>query len=144
MIRNKNLFYLLSFTWGLPVTLVGCIVAVFLLLTGHKPQKYGYCWYFEVGNKWGGVNFGPIVLTSQNPSNHTKAHEHGHGIQNCFYGPFMILIGILSASRYWYRELKYHRKGLKPPTAYDSMWYESQATKIGTEFIDWYKTIQND
>lgn len=135
IIHNKYLFYLLSFIWGLPMTLVGCIVAAFLLMIGKKPNRIGYCYHFIVGEKWGGVSFGPVMVTSANPSERTKAHEHGHALQNCKYGPFMIIISIMSATRYWYRTLKYHRKGLNPPTAYDDVWYEGNATKIGTEFI---------
>ena len=135
MIKSKHLFYLLSFTWGIPMTLVGCIVAAFLLATGHKPNKFGYCWHFIVGKRWGGVSFGPVMVTSAKPSERTKMHEHGHALQSCRYGPFMIVISIMSATRYWYRELKYHRHGLNPPTEYDDAWYEGEATRIGTEFI---------
>jgi hypothetical protein len=72
MIRSKSLFYFLSFTWGLPMTLIGYIVATVLRAIGYKPKKWGYCYYFEIGKYWGGVNFGPIFLTSKNSSTHTK------------------------------------------------------------------------
>lgn len=138
IIRNKILFYLLSFTWGLPMTLIGCLAAVVLLATRHKPQKWGYCYQFEFGRSWGGVNLGPIIITDQNPTKHTKNHEAGHSQQNCIFGPFMIVISLMSFCRYWYRELKYYKKGLVPPTAYDDVWYEGQASTVGTKFIDWY------
>ena len=143
MIRNKFLFYLLSFTWGLPMTLVGCIAAAALLMTGHKPQKWGYCWCFEVGKSWGGVNLGPIIITSKNPSDYTKAHEHGHSLQNCQFGPFMIVISVLSMTRYWYRRIRVII-GKPDTTGYYSVWYEAQASTLGMEFIDWYNTKQND
>ena len=139
MIRNKSSFYTLSFTWGIVMTFIGCLAAIGLLVTGHKPQKWGYCWCFETGKGWGGVNLGPIIITSKNPSRHTKAHEHGHALQNCKFGPFMIIVSLMSVCRYWYRELKYYKKGLTPPTAYDDAWYEGEASKIGTEFMDWYE-----
>lgn len=138
MIRNKFLFYSLSFTWGIVMSLVGCLAAIGLLVTGHKPQKYGYCWHFEFGAGWGGVNLGPVIITSKNPSRHTKSHEHGHAHQNCVYGPLMIIISLMSFGRYWYRELKYHKRGLTPLTEYDDAWYEAEASKIGTEFMDWH------
>lgn len=146
MIRSKFLFYLLSFTWGLPMTLIGCVVSLIMLATGHKPRKWGYCYYFEVGTGWGGVNFGPIFLTSKNVSNSTKSHEHGHGIQNCYFGPFMLVIGLLSVSRYWYREwlVSSGRKEYYELPDYDAAWYEGDATKRGTEFIDWYNTQRNN
>lgn len=144
MVKNKSLFYLLSFTWGLPMTIVGCIVAAVLLASGKKPKKWGYCHYFEVGEGWGGVSLGMVFLTSKNPSVHTRNHELGHSHQNCIYGPFMIIISLMSAGRYWYRQLKYYRYGLTPATEYDSAWYEGDASKTGTEFMKWYETIQND
>jgi len=139
IIKDKKKFYALSFTWGIITTLIGCIVALAMLITGHKPKKWGHCWYFEVGEGWGGLELGIFFLTSKNPSTHTKNHEHGHAFQNCAYGPGMIVISIMSACRYWYRELKYHRKGINPPTAYDDAWYEGAATKLGTEFMETLK-----
>ena len=134
---SKLKFYILSFTWGLPMTLIGCIVSLVLLIAGKKPKKYGYSWYFEVGHNWGGLELGVCFLTSKNPSTHIKNHEVGHSIQNCYWGflmPFVICIP--SAIRYWYREFKYNRKGLTPPTKYDDVWFEGDATKRGTEFIE--------
>ena len=129
---NKLTFYLLSFTWGLPMTLIGGIVGVALMIVGKRPERWGACWHFKVGKSWGGANLGLIFLTDNTPSKHTKNHEHGHAIQNCYFGFFMpFIVCIPSAVRYWYRELKYYRKGLIPPTEYDSVWFEGDATKLG-------------
>ena len=133
---NKKTFYTISFTWGILMTLAGCATAVALLVIGHRPKKWGYCWHFELGGSWGGLSLGPVFLTSKNPSNHTKNHEHGHSLQNCRYGPYMVIISLISICRYWYREFKYNRNGLTPPTKYDSAWYEGEASKLGTEFIE--------
>ena len=144
MIRNKYLFYILSFTWGIAMSIIGCMAAVGLIIIGCKPKMFGYCWHFEFGDCWGGLSLGPVIITSKNSSQQTKEHEHGHSLQSCKLGPFMIIISLMSVCRYWYRELKYHRNGLTPPTEYDDAWYEGNASKIGTDFINWYKTIQND
>ena len=144
MIRNKFLFYLLSFTWGLPMTLIGCIVALVLLIAGYKPKKWGYCYYFEIGENWGGVELGMFFLTDKNPLDYTKTHEHGHAIQNCWFGPLMpFIVCIPSATRYWYREI---RKKIGKPctTAYIDIWFEKQADQLGEQFITWYNTQQND
>lgn len=143
MIKNKFLFYFLSFTWGLPMTLIGCVAAVVLLVAGHKPHQYGYCCCFEVGNGWGGLSLGPIIIVSKSHSDHTKAHEHGHSIQSCWLGFLMpFIVGIPSVIRYWYREwLAYHNweKYSKLPE-YDAVWYEGSASSLGHRFIDWYNT----
>lgn len=63
------------------------------------------------------------------PLNSFMGHEAGHGLQNIIFGPFqIILVSIPSAIRFWYRELKYYRKGKTPPTDYDSVWFEGMAT----------------
>ena len=105
---SKFKFYLLSFTWGLPMTLIGCLVALVLLITGHKPKKWGYCYYFEVGECWGGSEFGAFFICDKNSGEYIKNHEFGHGLQNCYWGflmPFVVCIP--SAYRYWLRNFKY-------------------------------------
>lgn len=139
MIRNKFWFYFLSFTWGLTTTLIGCIVAVVMIITDHEPQKWGYCYYFEVGKGWGGLNLGPFFLVGENASEHTKSHECGHAIQNCWFGPFMILIvSIPSVIRYWYRKIR-NMIGYPCHTKYDDVWFEKSASNLGSNL-----TIQND
>ena len=99
---KKFFYWFLSLTWGLPMTLIGLLVALALLITGHKPHKFGYTFYFKVGKSWGGLGLGAIFLTDSTPSEHTLCHEHGHGFQNCVLGIFYpFIIGIPSAVRYW-------------------------------------------
>lgn len=104
---KKALFYVLSFTWGLPMTLIGLVVSLVLLIAGYKPKKHGWCYYFEVGVGWGGLELGVIFLTSETTSKRTRNHEHGHALQNCIWGPlFPFVVSIPSAIRYWLRECK--------------------------------------
>ena len=97
-------FYLRSFTWGLPVTLGGAIVAAGMLATGHKPEKYGNCIRFTAGKKWGGSSMGIFMITCENASRQLKEHEYGHSLQNCCYGPLMPVINLQSSARYLYRK----------------------------------------
>lgn len=134
--KNKYLYYILSWTWGLPMTLIGSIIALVLMMCGHKPKKYGYCYYFEVCEKWGGLELGMFFLVNRNPIEHTKAHEHGHSFQNCIWGPLMpIVISIPSAIRYWYRFIR-TKIGKPCTTKYDDIWFERQASEWGTKFIN--------
>ena len=136
---SKKLFWLLSLAWGLPMTLVGGVVYVALRITRHKPKRVGYATCFETGNGWGGFSAGPVIVTCKNPGMSLLSHEHGHSINNCQLGPFMVVGSIASMIRYWYRELRYHRQGLIPPTAYDDFWFEALATRTGKEFFNTYK-----
>ena len=139
--KSKFLFYLLSFTWGLPMTLIGCITAIFLLIAGYKPKKWGCCYYFEVGEHWGGLNLGVVFITDKTSSVQTMNHEHGHGIQNCYFGFLMpFIVCIPSVIRYWYREylVRGGKRTYSELPDYDTIWFEGSATNLGTEFIDWY------
>lgn len=132
------LFWILSLTWGLPMTLLGAVIALALIAKGYKPKRFHYFIYFEVGEGWGGFNAGAFFLTSKNPSVHTKQHEAGHGLQNIVFGWFMpFVVSIPSAIRYWYREylvgIKGYEYGMLPD--YDSIWFEGQATRLGEKYF---------
>jgi len=129
-------FYLRSFTWGLPVNIAGAIAALCLLTTGHKPERFGNCVNFSVGTNWGGGSMGIFMITCRNASRQLKEHEHGHSIQNCFYGPFMPLINLRSSSRYLYRacvQCLMRHQALSP---YDSVWFEREASELGTQYMN--------
>lgn len=133
---TKKQFYIQNLTWGLPLNIVGFIVALVLLCTGAKPKRHGGCIYFAVGKNWGGVNLGLVFLIDGRERERSKNHEFGHAIQNAKYGlltPF--IVSIPSAIRYWYREIVYHRQGKEPPTDYYSIWFEDEANKLGDEYM---------
>ena len=101
------LFYLLSFTWGIIMTLFGIIVALGCLIIGKEPKHFHIFTRFEIGRNWGGFEAGPFFFTDDRPSLFTKQHEAGHGIQNVILGPLMpFVVSIPSATRYWLRECK--------------------------------------
>lgn len=131
-------FYILSFTWGLPMSLLGSIIAFCLLVTGHKPKLFHYFVYFEVGCGWGGFECGCFFFVNKNATLHLKQHEAGHGLQNIMFGVFMpFIVTIPSAIRYWYREVVYkiNRKKYFTLPEYDSIWFEGQATKLGKKYF---------
>lgn len=133
---SKRAFYILSWTWGLPMTLIGAVVTLVLKISGKEVKRWGYCYYVEVGKHWGGLELGMFFLTNRNPSAHTKNHEHGHAIQNCIWGVLMpFVISIPSAIRYWYRKIK-HKIGYKITTEYDDIWFEGQATELGKYYVE--------
>lgn len=131
-------FYVLSWTWGAIMSLIGAVAVFALWISGRAKvgvfHRRIYAQMYK-GN-WGGVSLGCFFICSHNSSDTLKAHECGHMIQNAILGPFMpFVVGIPSMIRYWYRELKYNRKGKVPPTSYDAIWFEGQATRIGVNYI---------
>jgi len=136
---KKFIFYFLSVTWGCIMTVIGGFATLGLLIAGHKPEKYGWCWHFKVGENWGGVSLGLVFITDNAPSKNTKMHEHGHSIQNCIFGPLMpFVVGIPSVVRYWYREylVKSGKKKYSELTPYDSVWFEGDASTRGKKFME--------
>lgn len=107
------LFYVLSFTWALPTTLLGGVAALFLFIIGKKPEKWGPCFTFRITNGYG-LEMGLFFLSPKDyKSVHINCHEVGHQLQACFIlGPFQLfVVGIPSAIRYWLREMHgYKRK----------------------------------
>ena len=138
MIRNKFLFYFLSITWGCIMTVIGTIVALALIIANHKPKKWGYCWYFEVGKgNWGGMELGPFFLCNKNPSERIKNHESGHAHQNCILGPLMpFLVCIPSAIRYWLRKFPNGKpKSIFTALVYDALILLGGALMIISGFV---------
>lgn len=131
--NNKTLYYILNLTWGLPMNILGGLVALALLSIGKRPKKHCGCLYFEIGKGWGGLSLGLIFLCGKNASKHTKNHEFGHSIQNAIFGWAMVGITLCSMTRYWYRRVRQWMK-LGNKTAYDDIWFEGQATSLGNKY----------
>ncbi len=137
----KPLYFFLSLTWGIITTLAGFFTALVMLATGHKPRRWGYAWYFEVGKNWGGASLGPVFIKDRtNDSAHLKNHEFGHSIQNCYFGPLMpFIVGLPSSTRYRLRRFKEKVLKKSPKTPYDAVWFESQASRLGDDFMKWHE-----
>lgn len=135
------LFWLISFTWGLPLTLIGTFGAFYMLITGHKPHRYGYFIYFVTNTTGSGFEGGPFFFISYDcrQDEHLKAHEVGHGsIQNWVFGPLTVFIcTIPGIIRFWYRiwVVDSGRKKFSELPPYDSIWFENTATKWGEAFV---------
>ena len=100
-------YWLVSLTWGSIMTLLGAVIALGMLLTGHRPRRLGPNVYFEVGRGWGGMEYGAFFFVERNAARETILHEAGHGIQNLLLGPLMpFVVCIPSALRYWMRNCK--------------------------------------
>lgn len=71
------MFWLLSLTWGALMTLCGGVVALALLVTGHKPKRFHYLIYFEesgaVGADLNSARFSSSTKTRLYISCNTKA-----------------------------------------------------------------------
>ena len=134
--KQKFIYYLLSFTWGLPMNIVGCICALIFIIMGKRPKKHGWNYYFEFDVDFG-LELGIFFISPVNGSTSLKNHEFGHSIQNIWLGIFTpLVVSIPSAVRFWIREYqqKFHpEKKLEP---YDLIWFEATATSSGYHFME--------
>ena len=137
LILKRILFYIISFTWGGIMTAIGLVVLLVTLPFGKFGIYHGRI-YKRIGKNWGGVELGCFFLCDNSADEYILAHESGHGLQNCLWGPLMpFVICIPSAIRYWYREFIWHfnkEKFNKLPD-YDAIWFEGQATKWGKKYV---------
>lgn len=132
-ILNKQPHELLKLqkTNGRPLSFVGDVVYLILCLLGYQQKTfYDICPYFEIGKGWGGLSLGWFFICCENSSESLKCHEVGHLIQAAANNGFiMFILCVCSAIRYWYREI------FNVTTPYDSWWFESQATRLGTLYV---------
>ena len=132
MVFTKGkLFWLLSLTWGLPLTLLGftflLINVLTLSITSVKIVEGRLV--FRSRLMFGGICLGGFIFVSKNAKTSTIYHEIGHSVQNIMWGVlFLPVIGIPSFVRaaLWNKLLS-KRKGAN----YYYIWFERQATNIG-------------
>lgn len=130
---NKTLFYILNFTWGIIMNIIGAVVAAIVTSFGAKPEKHAGSVLIKVGHNWGGLSLGIFCFVCHEAGKRTLNHEFGHSIQNALYGPlFPFIVAIPSAIRYWTFTIN-DLKGIQNEGNYDDAWFEGQATSWGTE-----------
>ena len=137
LILKRILFYIISFTWGGIMTAIGLVVLLVTLPFGKFGIYHGRI-YKRIGKNWGGVELGCFFLCDNSADEYILAHESGHGLQNCLWGPLMpFVICIPSAIRYWYREFiwRFNKEKFNKLPDYDAIWFEGQATKWGKKYV---------
>lgn len=135
---NKKLYYILNCTWGIIMTLIGAITALVLLALGYRPTRHGGCFCFEVGEYWGAISLGLVIVCGKNEGEETKNHEFGHTIQNARWGIlFPFVIGLPSLIRCTYYNYMYGHdiEKYKALPDYYSIWFEGEASALGEKYI---------
>lgn len=146
-----TLFWIVQVTWGLLDNILGLFLFIALIARygfaklfkhkkadHYKPQRFHQMIYFKVGGPaWGGFNCGFVAVTDTTPTNKLLRHEHGHFIQNFYFGPFMPFIQLASAIRYGYRKYlsKHNPKKYAMLPGYYDIWFEKQASELGDKYF---------
>lgn len=143
--REKNaknavldfLFYLVQWTWGLPVNIAGGIA--FLICTKVKKrrwQRFGYSYIVYLPWKSGGLSLGLFIfMKDQHKSKkwtyNTRIHEYGHTWQCLLLGPLYYVI-IALPSMIWCNCFEGYRK--KNNISYYKLYCEAWANAWGQKF----------
>lgn len=129
----KYLFYILNFTWGIIMNIIGAIGAAYFSATGVKPIRHAGNIVYKFGHRWGGISLGIFTFMNLEAGEYTLNHEFGHSIQNAIFGPlFPFIVGIPSLIR-CQKFNNNTRKGIPNEEDYDAIWFEGSATYWGTE-----------
>ncbi|MBO5712211.1 MAG: hypothetical protein J6R47_05165 [Acholeplasmatales bacterium] len=82
-IMSKKSYYILSWTWGLPMTLIGLIgisaILLYSLITKkqYRLKRHGWSFYLNIGKNWGGMELGMFFLTDTRDSVSTNGMNVG-------------------------------------------------------------------
>ena len=138
--RNKFLYYLLNYTWGLVYTIMGYLLMLLLIPFGKIKRSFYSNLCFEFYGwfplKGFGFSLGTVFFTTKDPAGYLVIHEFGHTIQNAIFGPLtLFVVTIPSMLRFWYRRIyeRVTKSFYKPP--YESIWFEGTASELGYIFI---------
>lgn len=134
--RSFLLFLLLSLTWGAPMSLAGALISLILLIAGKRPSRLGHCVCFELdGINWG-LNLGLFMIIPKGERRGTGSHEHGHAVQNIYFGFFMpAVVALPSSLRFRVRDRR-AKKGRAQKGGYDDIWFERSASMSGAAFFE--------
>ena len=131
------IFYLIQWTWALPVNIVGAIA--FLICTKIKKrrwQKFGYSYIVYLPWKSGGLSMGLFIFMKDIPKDekwtyNTRIHEYGHTWQCLLLGPLYYIV-IAIPSMIWCNVFASYRK--KNNISYYKVYCESWANAFGQKF----------
>ena len=127
---RRIVFYLLQFTWGLPVNLAGLLV---FLLCRRRFCSEWFCNSLVTclpGDR-GGLSLGIFIFLSTRDVRRLRVHEYGHTVQCLFLGPLYWIV-VMIPSAVWYHLFAGYRK--KRGIPYDALYCERWATAWGKKW----------
>ena len=131
------LFYLVQFTWGLPVNLVGGIAFLFcVIVKKRKYQRFGYAFIVFLPWNSGGLSMGLFIFVKADHPNktwtyNTRIHEYGHTWQCLLLGPLYYLV-VAIPSAVWCNFFDGYRK--RNSVSYYALYCEAWANSFGQKF----------
>lgn len=102
----KALYYIIQWTWGIVMNIIGSVTCLVALCFKCPVRKYRNAVEILVPWNFGGCELGMFFVCGKDCPG-VAPHEYGHTIQNLWWGPlFPFVVCLPSAARYWLREQK--------------------------------------
>ena len=135
--KQRWLYYLLHFTWGIIMTIIAGLVAGILAFVNLFTKNMTFRPYHGVleirfGQNWGGCDLGLVYLRDTTSLESVSEHELGHSFQVWLGIFFPFVVAIPSAIRWWIRRLQPNKQH-KP---YSCIWFEDSADMCGKWVVD--------
>ena len=135
---EKFLFYLVQFTWGLPVNAISGIIYL-ILRKKYRTEKFRNAYITYIPGDWGGLSLGLFIFIAEGKAegwtNNTKIHEYGHTIQSLILGPlYLLIIGIPSLT--WASLPKLCDMRKEKQISYYSFYTEKWADRVAIRTTD--------
>lgn len=124
-------FYLLQFTWGFSVNLVGLAVFLCCRRWRFRGERFLNSVVTYLPGDRGGLSLGVFIFLSVRRAEKGRqlcVHEYGHTVQCLFLGPLYWFV-ILIPSAVWYHFFGGYRRAHH--IAYDALYCERWATAWG-------------
>ena len=131
------LFYLVQWTWGLPVNIVGGLMFLyFTKIKGYRWQHFGYAKIVYMPWNAGGLSMGLFIFMKDQHKNKkwthdVRIHEYGHTWQCLVLGPLYYPV-IAIPSVIWCNCFRGYRQ--KHNVAYGKLYCEGWANAWGRKF----------
>lgn len=122
----RAVFYLLQFTWGLPVNLAGLLA--FLCCRRFPRERFCNSVVTYLPGRWGGLSLGIFLFLGARENPDLRVHEYGHTIQCLFLGP-LYWVAVAIPSAVWYHCFAGYRRKRRVP--HDALYCEGWATAWG-------------
>ncbi len=140
--KKKNivkdiLFYLIQWSWGLPVNIVGGIAYLICSKIKKYPtSKFGYANIVYMPWNAGGLSMGLFIFMKDRHEKpdwqyNTRIHEYGHTWQCLLLGPFYYIV-VAIPSVIWCNFFQKYRE--KNNISYYKLYCESWANAWGQKF----------
>lgn len=140
-ITNRALFYIVQFTWGLPVNFFSGLAYLFFKMHGYRQERYYYSriTYLPAKKATSAFALGIFIFTFVDSSGRENfrgskisVHEYGHVCQAYILGPFYwLLVALPSLTWFWLFESYRVKRGVQ----YDKLYCEGWASKLGEQII---------